>query len=80
VIVYLVFVALWSARAGWSAAHRLAIGAAALLTYAWHSFIEQPVGAAAVAIDLIGNAVFTLGALALIWVAWRRRQPRAAAE
>ncbi len=72
VIVFLALVARWSARDGWGDAHRLAIGAGALLTYAWHSFVEQPVSAAAAAVDLIGNAVFTAGALVLIWVAWRR--------
>ncbi len=71
-IVFLTLVARWSTRDGWGDAHRLAIGAGALLTYAWHSFIEQPVSAAAMVTDLIGNAVFTLGALALIWAAWRR--------
>jgi len=72
VVAYLLQVARWSARAGWDDTHRLAIGAGALITYAWHSFAESPVGAAAVIVDLIGNAVFTAGALALIWFAWRR--------
>jgi hypothetical protein len=69
---YLTLVALWSARAGWDARHYLAIGTGALLTYAWHSFVETPTGGAALAIDLIGNVVFTAGALALIGWAWRR--------
>ena len=69
---YLTLVALWSARAGWDARHYLAIGTGALLTYAWHSFVETPTGGAALAIDLIGNVVFTAGALALIvWSASR---------
>ena len=72
VAAYLVLVARWSARAGWDDRHFLAIGAGALLTYAWHSFVESPTGAAAMAVDLIGNAIFTAGALALLWYAWRR--------
>ncbi|GAA4258992.1 hypothetical protein [Dactylosporangium darangshiense] len=72
VAAYLALMARWSAREGWSDAHRLAIGAGALLTYAWHSFVESPVGTAAVVVDLIGNAVFTAGAVVLIWYAHRR--------
>jgi hypothetical protein len=73
VIAYLALVAYWSTGAGWSNAHYWAIASGALLTYAWHSFAESPVGAAAVALDLTGNAVFTLAALFLIW----RARPRA---
>jgi hypothetical protein len=72
VAAYLILVARWSARDGWGDTHRLAIGAGALITYAWHSFAETPVSGAELAIDLIGNTVFTVGALALIWFAWRR--------
>jgi hypothetical protein len=79
VAVYLLLIARWSAREGWGDLQRLAIGAGALITYAWHSFVESPVGAAAIAIDLIGNLVFTAGALALIWFAWRRVMMRACA-
>jgi len=77
---YLVLMARWSAREGWSDAHRLAIGAGALLTYAWHSFVESPVGTAAVVVDLIGNAVFTAGAVVLIWYAHRRVVSRTLSE
>ncbi|GAA2374831.1 hypothetical protein [Dactylosporangium salmoneum] len=68
----------WSAAGTWGDAHRLAIGAGGLLTYAWHSFIESPTGAANAVVDLVGNAIFTLGALALIWVAARRLRRRSA--
>ncbi|MBL7259528.1 hypothetical protein [Paractinoplanes lichenicola] len=74
-VVFLTVLARWSARAGWTDRHRLAVGAGALLTYAWHSFTETPTGAAAASIDLIGNAVFTAGALWLIWFAARRLRP-----
>ena len=49
-----------------------AAAAAGLLTYAWHAFPETPVVPVAAAVDLIGNAVFALGALLLIGMAWRR--------
>jgi hypothetical protein len=61
----------WSARVGWSAAHRLALAGGALLTYAWHSFPEKPVLGSAGAIDLIGNAIFSIGAILLLVAASR---------
>jgi hypothetical protein len=78
VAAFLALVAAWSARDGWTDRHRLAIGAAALLTYAWHSFAEFPDsgGAAAVAVDLAGNAICTAGAVWLIWFTGRRLHHR----
>jgi hypothetical protein len=49
--------------------HTLAPAAAAVLTYAWHSFPETPVVPVDPAVDLAGNAVFCLGGLALVAVA-----------
>ncbi|WP_285554056.1 hypothetical protein [Actinoplanes regularis] len=72
VAAYLTLIALWSAREGWTSLHYLAIGAGALITYAWHSFAESPTGVAAVLVDQLGNAVFTIGALVLIRFAYRR--------
>ncbi|GAA2896487.1 hypothetical protein Acy02nite_61280 [Actinoplanes cyaneus] len=72
VAVYLTLIAIWSARQGWTSRHYWAIGSGALITYAWHSFVESPVGAAAVILDQLGNAVFTLAALALIHHAYRK--------
>jgi hypothetical protein len=72
VVAYLVVIAGWSARDGWGDMQRLAVGAGALITYAWHSYAKSPHGAAEIAIELIGNTVFTAGALYLIWFAWRR--------
>jgi hypothetical protein len=59
-------------REGWGAAHHLALGAAMLLTYAWHSFPQPSLGNGNTAIDLIGNAVFSAGAVVLIAFAARR--------
>jgi hypothetical protein len=42
-----------------------------LLTYAWHSFPEKPVLGSAGAIDLIGNAIFSIGAILLLVAASR---------
>lgn len=70
--VLAVLAARWAVRAAWTPRHTLAAAAGALLTYAWHSFPEQPVFPVSTAVDLAGNAVFTLGALLLIGMAWRR--------
>ena len=66
-----VMVVRWSGRAGWGAAHRLALAGGALLTYAWHSFPEKPVLGSAGTIDLIGNVVFSIAAVILLVVASR---------
>jgi len=62
----------WSVRAAWTPRHTLAAAAAALVTYAWHAFPETPVVPVSNAVDLVGNAVFALGAVLLITMAWRR--------
>ncbi len=62
----------WSAQPGWDDRHRLALVGAALLTYAWHAFPEAPVVPAPPILDLVGNAVFALGAVVLIAVAATR--------
>ena len=71
----------WSRRRGWGDAHRLALAAGPLLTYAWTAFPQPPVLPATPTEDLIGNAVFAIGALVLIGVAALRlrHQPAGAA-
>ncbi len=69
----------WSARPGWGDPQRLALAGAALLTYAWHAFPEEPVVPVSPTLDLVGNAVFALGAVILIVIAalrLRRETPR----
>ena len=56
----------WSVRAAWTPRHTLAAAAAALVTYAWHAFPENPGLRAPRAVDLIGNTVFALLALVLL--------------
>ncbi|MEV4009161.1 hypothetical protein AB0J35_01600 [Nonomuraea angiospora] len=65
-------VARWSHRSGWSDAHRLALAAGAMLTYAWHSFPWKVIVPASPAADLAGNAVMTVGAVVLLVFAARR--------
>ncbi|MEZ4736459.1 MAG: hypothetical protein R3E79_55945 [Caldilineaceae bacterium] len=63
----------WSHRTVWSPRHSLGIAGGLLMTYAWYGFIQPPsTGGASPQIDLIGNAVFALGALVLLVIAVRR--------
>ncbi|WP_433508550.1 hypothetical protein ACQP2T_31610 [Nonomuraea sp. CA-143628] len=64
----------WSHRSGWSDAHRLALAAGAMLTYAWHSFPWEPVTTEPVSqvVDLTSNAILTVGAIVLLVIAARR--------
>ncbi|MET7329084.1 hypothetical protein [Nonomuraea sp. NPDC005650] len=64
----------WSHRSGWSDAHRLALAAGAVLTYAWHSFPWKVISIFPVspAVDLTSNAIMTVGAVVLLVFAARR--------
>jgi hypothetical protein len=62
-------VRVWSSREHWGGSHVLALAGGALLTYAWHSFVQEPVVGARGTVDLIGNAVFSAGP----WSSWPPR-------
>lgn len=66
IAVMAVVIARWSRRTGWGAAHRLGMAGGALLTYAWGGFILTALYGRTGTIDLIGNVVFALGAIALL--------------
>lgn len=55
-----------SRRPGWSAAHRLAIAGAALLSSAWVAFLVEPLGDPPLANKLGHNIFFALGVVALL--------------
>ncbi len=59
-------------REGWGVAHHFALGAAMLITYAWHGFPQPSLQNGNTAVDLVGNAVFAAGALVLIAFGARR--------
>jgi hypothetical protein len=61
----------WSRRAGWAAAHRLALAGGTLSAYAWAGFLLLHFEGAANTVNLIGQAVLVLGAVALLLVAGR---------
>lgn len=71
-LIALAVVLTWSRRREWSALNTLSLAAGTALAYAWHAFIEVPVIGGAVMSARIGNAVFALGAVLLIWLAARR--------
>jgi len=73
-LLALVVVWRWSRDTGWNLRNQLALAAGAALAYGWHSFFQQPVVPAAVLVVRIGNAVFLLAAVWLIWFAAKRCQ------
>lgn len=58
----------WSRRVGWSAEHRFALAAGALLTYAWYGVVQVQHDA----LDLTGQAIFALVAVGLVILGSRR--------
>ncbi len=71
----------WSRRAAWDQRHVVASAGGAALAYAWHAFFQTPIMANGL-VTRIGNAIFALGAIAVIWMAAKRtsRLTRAARE
>jgi hypothetical protein len=66
------FVYVASHHQGWDGRHRLALAAGAALAYAWHAFIQQPaVGKTGLWLR-VGNAVFAVGLIILLFFAARR--------
>lgn len=76
IVVMAVVISRWSRRAGWAAAHRLALAGGALLTYAWVGFILLSIEGAATTVNLLCQVVLVLGAAALLAVAARRTPDR----
>jgi hypothetical protein len=62
----------WSSRSGWDIRHKLALAGGAALAYGWHAFVGHPVVGGGVNLVRIGNAIFLLGAIALIAFAAKR--------
>lgn len=62
-------VARWSRRAGWGAAHRLAVAGGALLSNAWLAFFVEPLGSVSTFDKLVHNVAFAVGAVGLLAVA-----------
>ena len=71
-LIAIIFVLSQSSRNGWGARHRLALASGAALAYAVHSFPQPSVTNEDPTIDLIGNSIFTVGAVAIIAIGfWR---------
>jgi hypothetical protein len=75
-VAILCLILFWSHRAGWGLKHQLGLAAGAALAYGWHAFLQHPaVGIPDPSVPIsvrIGNAIFFLGAVALIWFAAKR--------
>lgn len=56
----------WSGRAAWTPLHTLSAAGGAMLAYACTAFPQQPVIGAKGTVDLVGNTVFALVAVALL--------------
>ncbi|MBD0738200.1 hypothetical protein BGM09_33560 [Streptomyces sp. CBMA29] len=67
----------WSRSPAWSAAHRFALAAGAVLTYAWVGFTQSPTLDVSLSLALTGSAVFALAALVLLGAAARALTRRA---
>jgi hypothetical protein len=71
-LTMLVLVLVWSRRSTWGMKHRLALAAGAALAYGWHAFLQHPAVGEMDKSVRIGNTIFLLGAIGLIWIASRR--------
>jgi len=79
-LVALLAVWTWSRRIGWSLQHQLALAAGAALAYGWHSFLQQPVVPTSPSVVRVGNAIFVLAAVWLIWFATKRSRATVAIQ
>jgi hypothetical protein len=68
----LVLVILWSGGSGWGLKHQLAPAAGSALAYGWHAFLQHPAVGNLDASVRVGNAIFLVGAIGLIWFAAAR--------
>jgi hypothetical protein len=63
----LVLVLAWSRRSGWGLRYQLALGAGAALAYGWHAFLQHPAVGGLDASVRVGNGIFLVGAVGLVW-------------
>jgi hypothetical protein len=71
-LTVLLLVMVWSLRSAWGMLHKLGLAAGAALAYGWHAFLQHPAVGQLDSSVRIGNAIFLLGAIGLIWCAARR--------
>jgi hypothetical protein len=68
----LITVLVWMRMGAMTLQHQLAMGAGAALAYGWHAFMQHPVVGQLDAGLRVGNAVFLIGAIGLIWLGAKR--------
>ncbi len=71
VVAGVLLIARWSRQDGWDAQHVFALAAGATLTYAWTAFPVRPESGGSPTVDLAGNVVFALVAVAILLFAAR---------
>jgi hypothetical protein len=74
VVLTIWLVSRFSRRGGWQTRHQVALAAGALGTYAWAGFLLTGIKHDADPVAFAGNAVFTVGGIALVGVAFRGRR------
>ena len=74
VVLTIWLVSRFSRRDGWQTRHQVALAAGALGTYAWAGFLLTGIKHDADPVAFAGNAVFTVGGIALVGVAFRGRR------
>jgi hypothetical protein len=68
----LITVLIWMRMGTMTLAHQVAMGAGTALAYGWHAFMQHPVVGQVDASLRVGNAVFLIGAIGLIWLGAKR--------
>jgi hypothetical protein len=70
--VAMLLAVLWARQFGWGLMQQLALGSGAALAYGWHAFLQHPAVGQVDASVRVGNAIFLIGAIGLIWFAAKR--------
>jgi hypothetical protein len=71
-VAMLLLVVWWARRSRWGLMQQMALGAGAALAYGWHAFLQPPAVGGMDGSVRVGNAIFLVGAIGLIWLAARR--------
>jgi hypothetical protein len=65
IIIFVIVIWRWSGRIGWSAMHRLALVAGAILTYAWLGIFMEPESGPKRLPETVGSLIFACAAISL---------------
>jgi hypothetical protein len=71
-VAVVVVVRRWSATRGWSARHRLALAAGALVPHVAFALVQRSLVEVPLAVDVVGDVVFGAGIAVVVVLGWRR--------